>query len=339
MTIVGIDIGGTNVIGGLLDAGALDGAPHDGALDAGAFGRACLAGAVRLRHEPLTPGADGLGPLRRRVHEVVARVAAGKNIEAVGISASGFMTADRSQITNATLQLRQAPLPAGMAEDLGVPVVMENDANCAAWAEYVTGPGAGRNPFVLLTLGTGVGGGIICDGQLIRGSHSQASELGHLPIDPAGPPCPCGGVGCLELYASGRALVREFAARRPGAGGTTIPHAGPFDRTGLADLEDAFAQALAAGERSAAQALAATAAAIARGILVLARTLDPELFALGGGLSAIGQPLLDAVREAIRATAGMTFPLSDTPVVLARHRNDAGALGAALLAADLAGLR
>ena len=314
MTIAGVDIGGTKVLGGLLDGGR-------------------LAGAVSLRHDRLAAGADGLLPLTRRIAEVVTKVAAGRSVDAVGVSVSGPLSADRTRITNSTLQLSGAPLAAAVAAELGVPVTMENDGNCAAWAEYAAGAGAGRNPFVLLTLGTGVGGGIIWDGRVLRGRHGAAAELGHLPINPDGPACACGGVGCLELYASGRALVRAFAATGPELPGDAIAHVGPFDRTGLAAIEAAFARALAAGEEPARQALAGIAAALATGIFALAKILDPELFALGGGLSALGQPLLDAVHAAIEAAPGMTPPVSDIPVVLARHRNDAGALGAALLAA------
>lgn len=313
MTVVGIDIGGTKVLGGVLRGDRLE-------------------GAVSVRHDRLAPGTDGLGPLTRRIAEVVAKVAAGRAVDAVGISASGLMPLDRTRITNATLQLHAAPLPAAVEAELGFAVVMENDGNCAAWAEYVTGTGAGRDPFVLLTLGTGVGGGIIWGGQVLRGRHGVAGELGHLTIDPHGPLCACGGVGCLELYASGRALVRAFAATRHDLPGEAIPHTGPFDRTGLAAIEEAFSRALAAGERPAQQALASIADALANGIFMLAKILDPELIALGGGLSALGQPLLDAVHQAIGATPGMLPPISGIPVVLARHRNDAGALGAALLA-------
>lgn len=314
MSIVGVDIGGTKVLGGLLRGGRLE-------------------GVVSLRHERPAPGSDGLGPLQRRIGEVVATVAAGGGIEAVGISVSGLLSAGRTLISNSTLQLHEAPLPAGLAADLGVPVLMENDGNCAAWAEYVAGAGTGCDPFLLLTLGTGVGGGIVCDGKIVRGRHGVAGELGHLTVVPDGPPCACGGLGCLELYASGRALVRAFAANSGRAVDDGIPPVGPFDRTGLAALEGAFARALAAGQRPAAQALASIASALAKGIFMLAKTLDPELIALGGGVSALGQPLLDAVRQAVADCPGMTPPLSAIPVVLARHRDNAGALGAALLAA------
>ena len=316
MTIVGVDIGGTKVLGGLLRGDGLE-------------------RAVSLRHDRLQSGADGLVPLRRRICEVVAAVAAGRSVDAVGISVSGLLSAGQTLITNATLQLRRAPLPGVLAAELGTPVLMENDGNCAAWAEYITGTGAGCDPFLLLTLGTGVGGGIICDGRIVRGRHGVASELGHLTIVPDGPVCSCGGRGCLELYASGRALVRAFAANTEQDVDVAIPPVGPFDRTGLAALEEAFARALAAGQRPAEQTLAGLAAALGKGIFMLAKILDPELIALGGGVSTLGPPLLDAVCQAVRDTPGMTPPISDIPIVLARHRNDAGALGAALLAAGL----
>jgi glucokinase len=186
---------------------------------------------------------------------------------------------------------------------------------------------------VLITFGTGVGGGIIAGGRLIKGSHGLASELGHISIDPNGRRCLCGGTGCLELYASGRAMIRAFAADRTD-GCTDIPPVGPFDRSGLGELEQAFTAALAAGEPSAIRALRSVGMAAGRGLHLLARTLDPELIAVGGGLSEIGQPLIDAIRAGILACPGMTPPVSAVPIVLARIGNDAGALGAALLAAE-----
>jgi glucokinase len=314
VTVVGIDIGGTSMKGGLLK-------------------RDRLGATARAQHDTLGPGTGALVQLKQRIRRLIAKVAEGRSVDGVGLSVSGFISADRSRVSNNTLQLDRVALPAEIADDLGIPVMMENDGNCAAWAEYVAGVGAGRNPFVLLTFGTGVGGGIIVDGRIVRGSHGLASELGHISIDPVGPQCPCGGVGCLELYASGRAMIRAFAASRQLPAGMGIPPAGPFDRTELRNLEAAFARALAAGEPSADQALGQVGRAAARGLLLLARILDPELIAVGGGLSEIGQPLIDAIRSGVLACPGMTSPVSTVPIVLARNGNDAGALGAALLAA------
>lgn len=317
MTYVGVDIGGTSIKGGLLDG------PRFGPT-------------IRTRHPGPDPGNDSeehLTPLKKKIRELVTTLGAGRSVAGVGISVSGFITGDRARVTNRTLRLGQAPLPAEIAGDLGLPVIMENDGNCAAWAEYVSGPGAGRDPFVLLTLGTGVGGGIIAGGRIIKGGHGLASELGHISIDPDGPACLCGGTGCLELYASGRAMIRAFAADRA-QGRIDIPPVGPFDRSGLGLLEQSFAQALAAGEPAALRVLGDIGMAAGCGLHILARVLDPELIAVGGGLSEVGQPLIDAIRAGVVACPGMTPPVSEVPIVLARNGNDAGALGAALLAAE-----
>lgn len=248
----------------------------------------------------------------------------------VGIGVAGFVAADRRTVARApNLDWRNVDLGGELAKRLGVPVVVENDANAAAWAEARFGAGRGTRNMVMVTVGTGIGGGIVAEGLLQRGANGMAAEVGHLPLVLDGKACPCGQQGCWEQYASGTALVRvarylveggapAAAALREACGGRS------------ADLTGKMVTAAAnGGDLGALHLLGEVGEWLGRGLAALAAVLDPECFVIGGGLAAAGDLLLGPAREsyALRVPAAAERP--PIPIRPAALGNDAGIVGAA----------
>jgi glucokinase len=214
---------------------------------------------------------------------------------------------------------------------LGVPVQVDNDATCAAWAERLFGAGASREHLILVTLGTGIGGGVVMEGRLMRGAHGFAGEIGHMVVDAVGGlPCPCGQRGCWERYASGSGLGR---IAREAAHARQIPDV--VARAG-GDPEavrgEHVTAAAAEGHAGALDVMARFGWWVALGLANLANAFDPECFVLGGGLVEAGPILLDPVRESfveLVEAAAHRPPVEIVPAGLGEH---AGAIGAALLA-------
>jgi glucokinase len=201
-----------------------------------------------------------------------------------------------------------------MAARHGLPVVIDNDANAAAIGEWQAGAARGKSHVVMLTLGTGVGGGLILDGRPYRGATGGGAELGHIVVEYDGPPCACGGRGHLESVAAGPAADR--AARElygPDSNARELVRRGQ------------------AGEREAVDALAEIGKRLGAGIASFMNTFEPELVVVGGGFSAAGELLLGPAREVIQREA--LWPIRDTaPVVLAELGPDAGVIGAGMIA-------
>jgi glucokinase len=212
---------------------------------------------------------------------------------------------------------------------IGLPVVVENDGNAAAWAEFRFGAGKGVPDQLMVAIGTGIGGGLILDGALYRGGHGVAAEIGHLGLVRNGLPCPCGRRGCLEQYASGSALQRQ--ARAAAADGTapTLLAAGedPHSITGAMVTERAQA-----GDAVAMKLFEECADALGVGIASLVAVLDPRLVILGGGVSEAGDIVLKPTRAALEreVPGGPHRPFPE--LRLAALGNDAGLIGAADLA-------
>jgi len=263
----------------------------------------------------------------------VARLRQAHEVEAVGIGAAGFVDGSRSVVRFApNLAWREEPLRAEVTARVDLPVVVENDANAMAWAEARFGAGRGEDHLVALTVGTGIGGGMVLDGRLYRGGFGIAAEFGHIRVVPDGRPCGCGNTGCWEQYASGRALVR--AARE-------LATAAPATATRLLELVDGDVDGITGpnvttaaleGDRAAGEAFAGIGRWLGQGLADLAAVLDPGVFVLGGGVAAAGELLLAPVREAYAAvlTGRSHRPLAD--IRLAELGPQAGLVGAADLA-------
>lgn len=304
---VGVDLGGTKIAAGLVDV--------EGTILA--QGR---------RETPSSPdaAADAIASL---VKELDAGDAP------VGIGAAGFVDASRREVLFApNLGWVEVPFADLVASRVGSPVVMENDANAAAWAESRFGAGAAVRSLVLITVGTGIGGGIVLDHALVRGGFGIAGEFGHVPLVADGRLCGCGQRGCWEQYASGNALTRSArsvaAVGGPGAKGLLAACAGrPEELTG-SDV----ATAAAAGDPAAIGVLAEIGTWLGHGLAAVAAMLDPEVIVVGGGVVSNGDLLLAPAREEFRRRlpAAEHRPVADIrPATLGPA---AGLVGAADLA-------
>jgi glucokinase len=230
------------------------------------------------------------------------------------------------------LAWRSEPLRDKLRERIDLPLIVDNDANAAAWAEYRFGAGRGASVMVCITLGTGIGGGLVIGGQLFRGNYGMAGEWGHMVTVPDGHWCECGNRGCWEQYASGNALVREARAlartNSPRAYGLLELVGGDPDRITGPDVT----AAAIAGEPNAVELIGDVGIWLGRGIANLAAALDPEVVVIGGGVSAAGDLLLRPAQQAFRrGLTGRGFR-EEASLVLAHFRNDAGLIGAADLA-------
>ena len=255
-------------------------------------------------------------------------------VTAVGVGAAGLVDRDGDvQYAPNIPAFRRTPLREALGRAIGLPVVVDNDANAAAWGEIVHGAARGALYALMVTLGSGIGGGIIVRGRVIRGAHGFAAEIGHFQIDPNGPMCACGERGHWEAFASGHALGRmgrEWAAagRAPGV----LARAGgdPDAVTGVHVGDSAQA-----GEADGRALLDEYAALVAIGLAGLANILDPERIVISGGLVELGDTLLTPVRDAFSRRIEGTDYRPRIDIVPAALGEQAGVIGAAARARDL----
>ncbi|GLY18616.1 glucokinase [Kineosporia sp. NBRC 101677] len=309
---IGVDIGGTKVAAGVVDA----------------------SGAVIARARRATPSRHASARVvEATIAEVVAELREGREILGVGIGAAGFVDADRARVLFAPhLSWRNEPLRDGVAAAVGLPVIVENDANAAAWAEWRFGAGRAESRLVMVTLGTGIGGGIVTDGAIQRGRYGMAGEFGHMVVVPDGRRCECGNRGCLEQYASGNVLGRE--AREMAAAGSpvTVPLVQRVKGDHSALVGPLITEAAMDGDPAAVELFHEVGHWLGIGLANLAAALDPGLFVIGGGVSDAGDLLLAPARESFRRTlTGRGFrPFAS--IVKAALGPEAGLVGAADLA-------
>ncbi len=309
MYSIGIDIGGTKIAGALVD-------------ETGAI--------VRETRVP-TPVEDR-SALVDAVVEVVNDLKTGHEVLGAGVAMAGFIDAAQSSVIYGTnFGWKNYPLKTEIEAKLDIPVIIENDANAAAWAEYRFGAGQGHQHMVMLTLGTGVGGAVIVDGRMLRGGFGVAGELGHMRVVPNGVECGCGQFGCIESYASGTALVRtarELVASGDPAGARLAELAASAgELTGVQVYE-----AIVEGDPGARKLLADVGSWTGQAIASLSAILDPEIVVIGGGVSAAGELLLGSIREAYRKHMPAAGFRPELKIVTAEFVNDAGVVGAADLA-------
>jgi glucokinase len=304
---IGIDIGGTKVAGM----------------------RVAEDGTVLATQERPTP-ADDVPATVETVAGLAVELAAGGG-EAVGVGAAGMVDFAAGTLRYApNLAWREVPLRDLVADRTGLPCVVDNDANAAAWAEYRFGAGRGYRHLLAVTVGTGIGGGIVADGRLFRGAHGFAAEIGHIIVEPNGPRCGCGNLGCWEQVASGRALdrlARAEAARDPG--GRIAALAAGAEATGRH-----VSEAAREDDPAAIAVFAAVGRRLGEGIAGLVNILDPEVVVVGGGVAEEGAVLLDPARAAFVEAVEAPEHRPEVPIVPAALGNDAGAIGAAALALD-----
>ncbi len=311
--VIGVDLGGTKLLAGLVDADA----------------------EVRRRTYRVAPVTDDPEAVLEFVAGSIERLVAaartdGRAVAAVGLGIPSLIDQARGIAVSTVHQpLDGVPVRAILQERLQLPVTLDNDANCAMLAEWRTGGAVGCDDAVLLTIGTGIGSGVVAGGQLLRGATGAATELGHTVIDFDGPPCQgnCHSRGCLEALASGSALGREgarMAALHPGSELARRVAAGePIWGEHVVD-------AAAREDPAATVALDRVGRLLGVGISNAMNIFNPEVVLIGGGVSAAGELLLASARDEAQARARP--PACEARVEVARLGADAGMIGAGLLA-------
>ncbi len=287
-------------------------------------------GRVRARRRrPTEPSGDPGRDLARLVEDARALLddagMATGELRSVGVAAPGPLDRERGTCSPHNLPgWRDVPLRDALADALGLPVHLENDANAAALAEWRFGAGRGARTVVYLSMSTGVGGGLVLDGRLHRGASGNAGELGHVPVAWDGEPCACGQRGCLEAYAGGAAWARHLREHAP-EGGRVLALAGSRDALAPEHLLAAARE----GDAFACEELDRWNGFLARGITGLVYALDPDVVILGTIAAAAGEALcLGPVRSRVRARLW--------PVQAAKLRVVPAALG--VLLPELAGV-
>ncbi|QCB93408.1 ROK family glucokinase [Cellulomonas shaoxiangyii] len=313
MHAIGVDIGGTKIAAGVVD--------DDGVIVA----------QTRRDTDP-----DDVASIDAAIADVYRELSASYEVREVGLAAAGFVAADRSGVLFApNIAWREYPLRdrvAALIGDPAVKIVVENDANAAGWAEFRYGVARDVSDMVMLTLGTGLGGAIVTHGRLVRGAWGVAAEIGHMRVVPGGHYCGCGHEGCWEQYVSGSALVRNAqaaAVTQPERAVRLIELAG-----GRADkiTGPLVTQCAQEGDPLATELLGDVARWVGEGAATVAALLDPEMFVLGGGVSAAGDLLLAPARNAYAEQLSARGHRPEAAIVVASMGNDAGMVGAADLA-------
>jgi glucokinase len=251
----------------------------------------------------------------------------------VGIGAAGYVDDKRATVLFApNIDWRHEPLKDKVEQRVGLPVVVENDANAAAWGEFRFGPAREVDDMVLITVGTGLGGGVVVGGRLLRGHVGVAGELGHVRMVPDGIRCGCGNRGCWEQYASGNALQREArtVASSESPYGARLRELAGGDPNKL--LGRMVTEAAMEGDAAAVELLADLGRWLGEGMAQIAAVLDPALFVVGGGVVEAGELLIEPARAALGRTLTARTHRPDIAVVPATLGNEAGMIGAADLA-------
>ncbi len=310
--IIGIDLGGTNIKGGVFDA------------DRRLVLRRSIATEADRGFEHVFDRLVGL--IRDLIRQAGLKPL---DVRGLGLGTPGPLSHRRGFIYGSPNLpgWDDIPLRQRLQAAVGLPVVLDNDANVAALGEFVAGAGRGTRHMVMLTLGTGIGGGVIADGRLLRGHFENAGELGHTIVYPGGEPCPCGQNGCLERYASANAVGRRAAeAIRLGESSTLVA---PLRQHGRLTSRDVV-EAVRAGDTLAVRVWGEACEALAIGCVNFQHTLNPQRVVLGGGMANAGELLIERVREKLAALSWNLF--NDRPeIVLAECGEDAGIIGAAAL--------
>ncbi len=302
---IGIDIGGTNLRAAVVDA----------------TGTVIDTVSVDTPRDPAS--------LDTALVDVIGTLAARRPVSAVGLAVAGFISRDQRVVRFAPhLPWRDSAVPERLAPRVGLPVYLEHDANSAAWGEMWFGPAGSGENVAVVAIGTGIGAALLIGGAMYRGSNGVAPELGHLPVVPHGRPCACGKSGCLERYCSGTALAATAAEMLSAA--PERASALPRGATGLTGT--AVAEAAAAGDAVAREAMADFAGWLGVGLSIVADVFDPDLIVVAGGVAASAPLFLDDAR---RVYAGMVTGAGHRRLARIR-RSELGVAAAMIGAAESA---
>lgn len=308
---IGVDVGGTKVLGGIVDE----------------------AGRVLATARRETPKSGGVA-LTQAIADVANELKEKYEIDSVGVSAAGWVSSDRKTML-ATPNIsgwNGVNLDYELTSLIGLPVAIENDANSAAWGEARFGAARGKSEVLLLTIGTGVGGGIVIDGKLHRGAFGIAAEVGHIRVVPDGLQCGCGAKGCFEQYAAGSSLmryIRDEISRNPDQAQDLLAR-GDGSVDGLTG--QMITEAARASDLVALNGFNTLGSWIGVGVASLSVVLDPEIVVIGGGVIDAGELLLKPIRESAKKHMPFSHILPMPEIVGATLGNEAGLVGVADLA-------
>jgi glucokinase len=308
---IGIDVGGTKVLGGVVDE----------------------AGKVLTTARKDTPRQGG-SALTQTIADVAKELLEQHSVASVGVSAAGFVSSDRKTMlaTPNIADWNGVDLDNQLTKLIGLPVVIENDANAAAWGEAKFGAGKNQDHMMMLTVGTGIGGGIVVNGALYRGAFGIAAEFGHMRVVPEGHICGCGARGCFEQYASGNALLRharEAINASPEIARNLLSRG---DGTVAGLTGQAITDAARDGDPVALAAFNTTGQWLGAGIASLAVLLDPACVVIGGGVIDAGEILLKPTRESLERNMPFAGKHPYPQIIAAQLGNEAGLVGVADLA-------
>jgi glucokinase len=308
---IGIDVGGTKVLGGVVDE----------------------AGKVLTTARKDTPRQGG-SALTQTIADVAKELLEQHSVASVGVSAAGFVSSDRKTMlaTPNIADWNGVDLDNQLTKLIGLPVVIENDANAAAWGEAKFGAGKNQDHMMMLTVGTGIGGGIVVNGALYRGAFGIAAEFGHMRVVPEGHICGCGARGCFEQYASGNALLRharEAINASPEIARNLLSRG---DGTVAGLTGQAITDAARDGDPVALAAFNTTGQWLGAGIASLVVLLDPACVVIGGGVIDAGEILLKPTRESLERNMPFAGKHPYPQIIAAQLGNEAGLVGVADLA-------
>jgi glucokinase len=313
--IVGVDIGGTNVVVGLV--------PADGGRPA----------SLRTRGTPSLGGQDAVVEhLAELVDEVVvegldAAGDPGGDVVGVGIGSPGPLDLEAGLVLDAfNLGWKDFALRDALADAVGMPAILDNDANCATWGEFWVGAGRGVESLVGVTLGTGIGGGVILDGRLVHGASASAGEIGHMSIDFHGRRCKCGNYGCLEAYASGPNIAARAREGLEAGAESVLTRLvdGDVERVTAATVYEAILQ----GDAYAGEVMTETAKLLGAGLANVVNVLNPHMIVIVGGVTRAGHYLFNPLKAEVRRRAFRTAEQA-CRIVPGELPETAGVIGAA----------
>lgn len=313
--VVGVDIGGTNVVVGLV--------PADGGRPA----------SLRTRGTPSLGGQHAVVEhLAELVDEVVAEglAAAGDpdgEVVGVGIGSPGPLDLEAGVVLDAfNLGWRDFALRDALSDAVGMPAILDNDANCATWGEFWVGAGRGVESLVGITLGTGIGGGVILDGRLVHGASASAGEIGHMSIDFHGRRCKCGNYGCLEAYASGPNIAARAREGLEAGAESVLTRLvdGDVERVTAATVYEAILQ----GDAYAGEVMTETAKLLGAGLANIVNVLNPHMIVIVGGVTRAGHYLFNPLTAEVRRRAFRTAEQA-CRIVPGELPETAGVMGAA----------
>ncbi|MCL4515384.1 MAG: ROK family protein [Firmicutes bacterium] len=316
---IGVDLGGTKVATALTD----------------------IHGRILQRAEVPTGAQEGAGAVISRIVDSIravmntvvdGRKVSSEEVLGIGIGSPGPLDVKKGIVLySPNLKWENIPICDPIAAAFGLPTYLDNDASVAAMAESRFGAGKGVPNMIYMTVSTGIGGGMIINGRLYRGSHGNAGEIGHMTIKPDGPRCGCGNFGCLEALASGTAIAREAAEGIRAGVATTLREKTNGDPARV--TARLVGEALREGDSFAREVIHQAGNYLGIGLANLVNIFDPEMIVIGGGVSRIGEELFEPARKTMRERA-LAAVVKDVKIVPALLGGDSGVLGAAGLVLD-----